>query len=145
MRNLAEGRRLLQIKERSKLDNLSKKYDVDRGVVEYIVRYPFVYLRRMVSSNDTRPVRLRYLGVFYLKKEDSKKTHVDNILNRLYKIPEDVIIEGMCLYFNNNFNNIDEVNSFIKSLYDSKDFVSIDNAYKLCRRLKKSKQRQQKM
>ena len=72
------------------VDNLAIKYKKDRRVIEYISHYPFSFLKQVVLDEDNqRPVRLRHLGVFFLRHPDLK--------NILYKQRMEGLEKGMNL------------------------------------------------
>lgn len=56
--------------EREKLiKRIAKRKGMDERVVSLVVNYPFKFLRDKISSmTDWRPVRIKYLGVFLLKR-----------------------------------------------------------------------------
>lgn len=71
------------------IKDLSKKYKLNRWVVRAIAYYPFLFLKRiMLDDYIERPIRLRSLGVWLLRKNKGKKKRlaerVDFILNHSY-------------------------------------------------------------
>jgi hypothetical protein len=68
------------------VDNLAIKYKKDRRVIEYISHYPFSFLKEVVLDEDNqRPVRLRHLGVFFLKHPNLKSIVYDRRMEGLRK------------------------------------------------------------
>lgn len=55
------------------VDRLAIKYKKDPRVIEYIAYYPFSFLKQIVNDeNNNRPIRLRHLGIFFLRHNDLK-------------------------------------------------------------------------
>ena len=55
------------------LNELAIKYKKDPRVIEYITHYPFSFLKQvMLDEDNSRAVRLRHLGVFFLRHRDLK-------------------------------------------------------------------------
>lgn len=55
------------------VDELAIKYNKDPRVIEYISHYPFSFLKQVVyNEDDQRAVRLRHLGLFFLRHKDLK-------------------------------------------------------------------------
>lgn len=51
---------------------LAKKHKMDTRVVNHIVGHPSRFIRKLIASTDTRPVRLMHFGIFSLKHENLK-------------------------------------------------------------------------
>jgi len=60
---------------------LAFKYNRDVRVVDTITRHPFKYLYELMQSDDERPFRLKYFGVFAMK--NTKKTKGKLVLGLL--------------------------------------------------------------
>jgi len=55
------------------IDQLAIKYNKDPRVIEYISHYPFSFLKNAILDEDEyRAVRLRHLGLFFLRHPDLK-------------------------------------------------------------------------
>ena len=66
------------------VDQLAIKYKKDPRVIEYISHYPFSFLKQVIRDEDnTRPVRLRHLGVFFLRHPDLKNIVYNKRLENL--------------------------------------------------------------
>jgi hypothetical protein len=52
---------------------LSIKYGKDVRVIDTITRHPFKFLYYLMQSDDERAFRLKYFGVFVMKKTKLKK------------------------------------------------------------------------
>jgi len=49
---------------------IAKRKNIDERVVRLVADYPFKFVRDKVSNKtDWRPIRIRYLGIFALKKK----------------------------------------------------------------------------
>jgi len=58
---------------RKTIDELTIKYNKDPRVIEYIAHYPFSFLKQVIVDEDNvRAVRLRHLGVFFLRHPNLK-------------------------------------------------------------------------
>ena len=55
------------------LKQLSIKYKKDVRVIDTITRHPFKYLYELMQSQDERAFRIKYFGVFAMKKTKLKK------------------------------------------------------------------------
>ena len=59
--------------EKNIIDILFKKYDKDRRVVEAIATHPLYFFKQIAQDlNNERPVRIRYFGLFAVKKKGYK-------------------------------------------------------------------------
>ena len=55
------------------IDKLALKYNKDPRVIEYIAHYPFSFLKKVIADEDNvRAVRLRHIGLFFLRHPDLK-------------------------------------------------------------------------
>ena len=61
--------------------DLAFKYNRDSRVIDTITRHPFKYLYELMQSEDERPYRIKYLGIFAMK--NSKKTRGRLVLGLL--------------------------------------------------------------
>jgi hypothetical protein len=141
MRNLGKEKQLYVKPEEAILDLLSLKYKLDRRVIEYIAHYPFRFLKRAMIGNELKPIRLKYFGVFYMKKTQNKLHQLDNRYNQLIK--EYTIDEVFSSIQKVNFDvkhihkNDEFVYNYLKYLVEIKDLVTLNKIYKLCRNKKK--------
>lgn len=56
--------------KRDLVNKLAKKHRVDPRVAKLVVDYPFLFAKRkMANDEESRPIRLRYFGVFDLKQK----------------------------------------------------------------------------
>lgn len=60
---------------------LAFKYNRDVRVIDTVTRHPFKYLYELMQSDDERPFRIKYLGVFAMK--NIKKTKGKRVLGLL--------------------------------------------------------------
>ena len=66
------------------VDQLAIKYNKDPRVIEYIAHYPFSFLKKVfVDEDNNRPVRLRHLGLFFLRHRDLKNIVYTKRVDRL--------------------------------------------------------------
>jgi hypothetical protein len=132
MRNLGKPRALKVSIEEGILDLISLKYKVDRRVTEYIAHYPFRYLKRCIQGNELRPIRLRYLGVFYMKKTTNKEKLLNERTSYLGLVGTDIMNKALPEY-----NDWGDAYNHILELHENKDYVEITRLYKLCKYLEK--------
>ena len=68
------------------VDRLAIKYKKDPRVIEYIAHYPFSFLKQaIVDEDNTRAVRLRHLGVFFLRHPNLKNIVYEKRLSNMQK------------------------------------------------------------
>lgn len=105
------------------IDKLALKHNKDPRVIEYIAHYPFSFVKRIVRDDyDTRPIRLRHLGVFALRKEDGKENIYQKRMEGLKRKPEVLIEAGL-------YETVEQVNEAL-------DAMTRDEIQKLYRRFR---------
>ena len=57
------------------IKDISKSTGIDIRVVTQVVNHPLKFLREMISSDDVRPIRIKYLGVFTQKIYKTKQAY----------------------------------------------------------------------
>jgi hypothetical protein len=78
------------------IDNLAVKHKKDRRVIEYVAHYPFSFLKQvMKDESNPRPVRLRHLGVFHLKRPDLKDIVYEKRMIALKKYMPIIVEAGL--------------------------------------------------
>lgn len=103
---------------------LAKKHNMDARVVNHIVGHPSRFLRKVVTSDDTRPVRIMHFGIFALK----------HAMLKVYKTRDKVA------YFHNHENelrliekekgfNTDELLKTLDDLLLSENYNEINRLY----------------
>ena len=55
------------------IKDLAFRYGRDERVIEVVTRHPFKYLHQLMQSDDERPFRIKYLGVFTMKNNKRNK------------------------------------------------------------------------
>lgn len=55
------------------IKELSIKYNKDVRVIDTITRHPFKFLYNLMQSDDERSFRIKYFGIFTMKKTKLKK------------------------------------------------------------------------
>lgn len=55
------------------IKELAFKYGRDERVIEVVTRHPFKYLHQLIQSDDERPFRIKYLGIFTMKNNKRTK------------------------------------------------------------------------
>lgn len=132
-----ENKKLILTQESLLLDKISAKYGVNRGVVEYIAHYPFRCLRRYISGNEERPIRLRYLGVFTMKKSINKEKATENKIKIIRERYADYIVKAINrMYKEDIIKTVDEAISKLEELKNNKEYDKVEKAFKLCKSVK---------
>lgn len=63
-----------RLKDNELIEVLAVKHDVDKRVSKFVAHYPLKYTKRKIEDKDNwRPIRIRYFGIFGLKKEARDK------------------------------------------------------------------------
>ena len=103
------------------VDELAIKYNKDPRVIEYITHYPFSFLKQVVVDEDTyRAVRLKHLGVFFMRHPDLKNIvytkRVDRLKRNVAELVEANLFgdEMFALEVINNMSKA-EINKFYKT------------------------------
>lgn len=113
--------------EEKTIKELSLKYGIDSRVVRTVASFPFKFLKHvMADHNDTRPVRIRYLGAFVQKELYNKTLRADTMVNEMLKdenIEEVFIIMVSVLGFPTF--SIDGAKSIITLAKESDDYEKI--------------------
>ena len=55
------------------LKELSIKYNKDVRVIDHITRHPFKFLYDLIQSDNEKPFRIKYFGLFVMKTNKLKK------------------------------------------------------------------------
>lgn len=84
---------------------LAKKYNKDARFIRRVAHHPFDFLHQKISDpDDHRPVRLRYVGVFYIKPYWRKE-----MINTRAGLPENnsvIFARAPEKRFNKNYINL---------------------------------------
>lgn len=106
------------------IDEISKKYNLDIGVVRQIVYYPLQFVKkRMQSSTNEDPVRIRYMGIWSMRPNKSKEKYAKN--NYDYLISKSSLATEMDLIGYEKFDSEDAYLKVINYLYDSKQYSKL--------------------
>ena len=81
---------------RKTIDELAIKHNKDPRVIEYIAHYPFSFLKQVMADEDNvRAVRLRHLGVFFLRHPDLKNIVYGKRVENLKKSINSLVEAGL--------------------------------------------------
>ena len=120
------------------IKDLAKKYNKDPRVIKEIVWSPIKFANRVISDpTDSRPIRIRYFGVFALKHKDAKFNLYKDRVKRLKKdmIGTMLILDTMGFLI----KDYTSVNRILDDALDSGDFEKIETIWDEHVLLKRSK------
>tara|TARA_Y100000310_G_C20679247_1_gene814946 strand:+ start:2502 stop:2726 length:225 start_codon:yes stop_codon:yes gene_type:complete len=58
-------------------DDISKELDIDKRVIEVVVRSQFSFVKRIMESDDWRPILLHYWGTYFPRHNKIKAKNED--------------------------------------------------------------------
>ena len=58
------------------IKELSQEFERDVRVIDTITRHPFKFLYDLMQSDNERPFRIKYFGVFTIKNTKLKKSSI---------------------------------------------------------------------
>jgi nucleoid DNA-binding protein len=108
------------------LKKLAKKYNLDQRLVKNIVYYPIKFAKEKISDPvNTRPVRIRYFGVFTQKHIVNKNFLFENRVKSLIDNIEDVaVMMGAVLEF--PITSLESAKKIINTAFEQKDYEKIE-------------------
>ena len=121
----------MYINEQPILKELSLRYGLDMRVITQIVQSPFKFAKSKITSDDERPIRIRYFAVFHQKKKPNKRTAAEKNLKTILRLSESTLprilgiswdeckIELNRMIKDGEFNKIEVLNCQCRRLYKS--------------------------
>ena len=111
------------------IGRLAKKYGKDARTIREIVYSPLKFAKRIITDpSDTRPIRIRYFGVFVEKPTKTKQVLFEKkVVILLANIDDVTLIMGTTLGFMvpSSFSAA----KIIQQASDDKDYEKIDMIY----------------
>jgi hypothetical protein len=106
------------------IKNISNSTGIDIRVVAQVVHHPFKFVRDKISSNDERPIRIRYFGIFAQKPVFNKKSQ----LKRKVEILSRDNLKDVA-----NQLQMTEEGAFVhlNKLLEEKKYVEVNKIYKI--------------
>ena len=121
------------------IGRLAKKYSKDARTIREIVYSPLKFAKRIITDpGDSRPVRIRYFGVFVEKPTKTKSVMFDRkVVILLANIDEVTLIMGATLGFMvpSSFSAA----KVIQQASDDKDYEKIDLIFDTWKLISKKK------
>ena len=104
---------------------LAVKYKKNPRVIESIVYSPLKFSKNVINDDtDSRPIRIRYLGVFTQKHIMNKDTRFNKLVEDLEKdITTTSIVMATILHF--SITGVESAKRIIESAKESKDYEKI--------------------
>ena len=111
------------------IDEMYEKFGVDKRVLREICYYPLKFAkRRMEDFNDSRPIRIRYFGVFAQKEKHNKEKYMIGKSEKLLNNIEEVTLV-MVSVLGYELPTYESARNVINLAVETKDYEKINDIY----------------
>ena len=111
------------------IEEMVDKFKLDKRILREVCYYPMKFTKRIMEHpSDSRPVRIRYFGVFTQKNKHNKDTHMKDYYDKLMNNIPDVTI-AMVTLLGYELATYDSTRNVLDLALKTRDYEKIQDIY----------------
>lgn len=115
------------------IEEMQNKFGIDRRVLREICYHPIRFAKRkMENMSDSRPVRIRYFGVFTQKNKYNKEKYMEEAYVKLINNIETVTI-AMVTMLGYELPTYESTRNVLEQAMKTKDYEKLNDIYEAWR------------